>query len=91
MSGRGRASSSESDSNSHQPTAEKRLTICVVGSGSVGKSSLTVRYLQGHFPEVLLKIMLSDISCSKYVSSIKIIQMIESSCMDGFRDSRVFG
>lgn len=30
-----------------------RLTLCVVGSGGVGKSSLTVRYLHGRFPEVL--------------------------------------
>ena len=52
MNGRVRSYSSESDSNGHQPSAEKRLTICVVGSGGVGKSSLTVRYLQGHFPEV---------------------------------------
>ena len=49
---RRRESSSESESNSHQPVADKRLTICVIGSGAVGKSSLTVRYLQGHFPEV---------------------------------------
>ena len=54
MNGRLRSYSSESDSaNGHQPSSsEKRLTICVVGSGGVGKSSLTVRYLQGHFPEV---------------------------------------
>lgn len=32
--------------------SKRRLTVCVVGSGGVGKSSLTVRYLQGHFPEV---------------------------------------
>ena len=55
MNGRVRSHSSESDSaNGHQPSSEKRLTICVVGSGGVGKSSLTVRYLQGHFPEVSL-------------------------------------
>ncbi len=30
----------------------RRLTICVVGSGGVGKSSLVTRYLHGHFPEV---------------------------------------
>lgn len=34
-----------------QPS-KRRLTICVVGSGGVGKSSLTVRYLNNHFPEV---------------------------------------
>ena len=32
--------------------SKRRLTICVVGSGGVGKSSLTVRYLNNHFPEV---------------------------------------
>lgn len=53
MNGRLRSYSSDSDcANGHQPSSEKRLTICVVGSGGVGKSSLTVRYLQGHFPEV---------------------------------------
>lgn len=53
MNGRLRSYSSESDSaNGQPPSSEKRLTICVVGSGGVGKSSLTVRYLQGHFPEV---------------------------------------
>ena len=31
---------------------KRRLTVCVVGSGGVGKSSLTIRYLHGHFPEV---------------------------------------
>lgn len=36
---------------SQQPS-KRRLTICVVGSGGVGKSSLTVRYLNNHFPEV---------------------------------------
>ena len=30
----------------------RRLTICVVGMGGVGKSSLTLRYMNGHFPEV---------------------------------------
>nr|ABD65422.1 Rap1-like [Suberites domuncula] len=34
-----------------QPTSKRKLTLCVVGSGGVGKSSLTVRYLQGQFPE----------------------------------------
>lgn len=29
-----------------------KLTLCVVGSGGVGKSSLIIRYLHGHFPEV---------------------------------------
>ncbi len=33
-------------------SCKRRLTFCVVGNGGVGKSSLTVRYLQGHFPEV---------------------------------------
>ena len=32
--------------------SKRRITICVVGSGGVGKSSLTVRYLNNHFPEV---------------------------------------
>jgi small GTP-binding protein len=31
--------------------SKRRLTICVVGSGGVGKSSLTVRFLKGIFPE----------------------------------------
>ena len=31
--------------------SKRRLTICVVGSGGVGKSSLVTRYLHGHFPE----------------------------------------
>ncbi len=35
-----------------KPSCKKKLTLCVVGSGGVGKSSLTVRYLQGHFSEV---------------------------------------
>ena len=32
--------------------SKRRLTICVIGSGGVGKSSLTLRYINGHFPEV---------------------------------------
>lgn len=36
----------------YDQTSKRRLTICVVGSGGVGKSSLTVRYLNNHFPEV---------------------------------------
>ena len=36
----------------HAVLSKRRLTVCVVGSGGVGKSSLTIRYLQGHFPEV---------------------------------------
>lgn len=36
----------------YDKTSKRRLTICVVGSGGVGKSSLTVRYLNNHFPEV---------------------------------------
>ena len=36
----------------HTVLSKRRLTVCVVGSGGVGKSSLTIRYLQGHFPEV---------------------------------------
>lgn len=78
MSARGRsfsgASSLDSESNSHQPTAEKRLTICVVGSGGVGKSSLTVRYLQGHFPEVTTyryKYIISSPICCRAVNSCR--------------------
>ena len=40
---------------SESPLSKRRLTICIVGSGGVGKSSLTVRYLQGTFPEVRTK------------------------------------
>ena len=29
--------------------------LCVVGSGGVGKSSLTIRYLKNEFTEVLFK------------------------------------
>ena len=36
----------------YNQASKRRLTICVVGSGGVGKSSLTVRYLNNHFPEV---------------------------------------
>lgn len=45
---------SRDDISSHSPPEESRsrLTLCVVGSGGVGKSSLTVKYLHGHFPEV---------------------------------------
>ena len=32
--------------------SERRLTICVVGSGGVGKSSITMRFINGVFPEV---------------------------------------
>lgn len=32
--------------------SKRRLTVCVVGSGGVGKSSITLRYINGHFPEV---------------------------------------
>ena len=32
--------------------SKRRLTVCVVGSGGVGKSSITLRYLNGQFPEV---------------------------------------
>ena len=34
------------------PLSKRRLTICVVGSGGVGKSSLTIRFLKGVFSEV---------------------------------------
>ena len=50
------SSSSELKDRCRSPPAEVvskgRLTLCVVGSGGVGKSSLTVRYLHGNFPEV---------------------------------------
>lgn len=47
-------STSEQDCSRQQSDviSKGRLTLCVVGSGGVGKSSLTIRYLQGHFPEV---------------------------------------
>lgn len=32
--------------------SKRRLTICVVGSGGVGKSSITLRYLNEQLPEV---------------------------------------
>ena len=35
--------------------AKRKLTICVIGSGGVGKSSLTLRYINGHFPEVRIE------------------------------------
>ena len=35
-----------------EAVSNERLTLCVIGSGGVGKSSLTIRYLHGHFPEV---------------------------------------
>ena len=36
-----------------RPSLSKRpLTVCVVGSGGVGKSSLTIRFLKGVFTEV---------------------------------------
>ena len=34
------------------PLSKRPLTICVVGSGGVGKSSLTIRFLKGTFSEV---------------------------------------
>ena len=34
------------------PLSKSRLSICVVGTGGVGKSSLTLRYTSGSFPEV---------------------------------------
>ena len=40
----------------------RRLTICVVGSGGVGKSSLTVRFLKGIFPEVSCVLQLGSVS-----------------------------
>ena len=55
MSERGRSfsASSKCSSDGGPPSAAgRRLTLCVVGSGGVGKSSLTCRYLQGDFPEV---------------------------------------
>ena len=41
--------------SAYDRTSKRRLTVCVVGSGGVGKSSLTVRYLHNHFPEVSLR------------------------------------
>ena len=38
--------------SAYDRTSKRRLAVCVVGSGGVGKSSFTVRYLQNHFPEV---------------------------------------
>ena len=43
---------SEDDLSSPPAVSKSRLTLCVVGSGGVGKSSLTIKYLHGHFPEV---------------------------------------
>ena len=40
------------ESPAYDQRSKRRITICVVGSGGVGKSSLTVRYLNNHFPEV---------------------------------------
>ena len=31
--------------------------LCVVGSGGVGKSSLTIRYLKNEFTEVIIQIL----------------------------------
>jgi GTPase SAR1 family protein len=43
---------STADSSPQLGTISKgRLTLCLVGSGGVGKSSFTIRYLHGHFPE----------------------------------------
>ena len=33
----------------------RMLRLCVAGSGGVGKSSLTIRYLRDEFTEVLIK------------------------------------
>ena len=44
--GRGPSTTSEVSSPGN------RLILCVIGSGGVGKSSLTIRYLHGQFPEV---------------------------------------
>ena len=33
------------------PYNNPRLCVCVVGSGGVGKSSITVRFLEDRFPE----------------------------------------
>lgn len=46
------AGSISGDEEESQLISNRRLTICVVGSGGVGKSSLVTRYLHGHFPEV---------------------------------------
>ena len=51
---------------SESPLSKRRLTICIVGSGGVGKSSLTVRYLQGTFPEVRLLKVLGNAHCYDY-------------------------
>lgn len=48
------------------PLSKRRLTFCVVGSGGVGKSSLTVRYLNGHFPEVGGRVCVLYTLCHKY-------------------------
>lgn len=54
-----RAKGSGIDEPRPQPTSKRKLTLCVVGSGGVGKSSITIRYLQGHFPEVSHGILLT--------------------------------
>ena len=40
------------EENSVKRVSHRRLTVCVIGSGGVGKSSITLRYINGHFPEV---------------------------------------
>ncbi len=53
-SSRAQSIDSKDDEGRHlsSEVSRSRLTLCIVGSGGVGKSSLTVRYLHGHFPEV---------------------------------------
>ena len=48
--GRGPSTTSEVSSPGN------RLILCVIGSGGVGKSSLTIRYLHGQFPEVSINL-----------------------------------
>lgn len=42
----------EESTDGSRRQSKRKLTICVIGSGGVGKSSLTLRYINGHFPEV---------------------------------------
>ena len=68
----GRSAGIMSD-RSESPLSKRRLTICIVGSGGVGKSSLTVRYLQGTFPEVRLLMRSEYLKIHFYFSCILVL------------------
>ncbi|KAI6660657.1 Ras-like protein rasD [Oopsacas minuta] len=73
------------------PYPNPRLCVCVVGSGGVGKSSMTIRFLEDRFPEyydpTVEEKYVTEISHSGKVFDIEIIDTAGQEEFFKYRDS----